>query len=124
MHRRTIRGLMLAALLAISGESARADEQVIIAERFHPAPGREAELETRLLKAVKFVKQAEPNITYRLHRSAKEPTVFLFYQVYPSEAARDQHRQIVAAFRQEFGPPPEGIFSRPSEVETYRLLAE
>ena len=123
MHRRTIRGLMLAALLAISGESARADEQVIITERFYPAPGREAELETRLLKAVKFVKQAEPNITYRLHRS-KEPTVFLFYQVYPSEAARDQHRQIVAAFRQEFGPPPEGIFSRPSEVETYRLLAE
>ena len=44
MHRRTIRGLMLAALLAISGESARADEQVIITERFYPAPGREAEL--------------------------------------------------------------------------------
>jgi quinol monooxygenase YgiN len=124
MHRRTKRGLVLAALVAVSGESALADEQVIIAARFYPAPGREAELETRLLKTVKFVRQAEPNITYRLHRSAQEPTVFLFYEVHASEAARDQHRQIVAAFQQELGPRPEGIFSRPPEVEVYRLLAE
>ena len=123
MHRRTIRGLMLAALLAISGESARADEQVIITERFYPAPGREAELETRLLKAVKFVKQAEPDITYRLHRSAKEPTMFL-YHVLPSQAALDRHRQTIAAFRQEAGQPPEGIFSRPPETEFFGLLAE
>jgi quinol monooxygenase YgiN len=115
---------MLAALLVISGVSARADEQVIVAARFYPAPGREAELETRLLRVANFVKQAEPNITYRLHRLTKEPTVFLFYEVYPSQAALDQHRQMIAAFRQEQGPPPEGIFSRPSEVEIYRLLAE
>jgi quinol monooxygenase YgiN len=78
----------------------------------------------RLLRSVKFVKQAEPNITYRLHRSAKEPTVFLYYEVYPSQAAFDQHRQTIAAFRREAGPPLEGIFSRPPEVEIYGLLAE
>src|SRR5215831_10092755 len=124
MCHRIICGLAIATLCAISSGIARADEQVVIVSRFCPTPGREAELEARFLRSVQFVKQAEPNITYRLHRSTKEPTVFLYYQVYPSEAARDQHRQIVAAFRQEFGPPPEGIFSRPSEVETYRLLAE
>jgi quinol monooxygenase YgiN len=50
--------------------------------------------------------------------------VFLFYEVYPSQAAFDQHRQTIAAFRKEAGPPPEGIFNRPPEVEIYGLLAE
>jgi quinol monooxygenase YgiN len=124
MHRRTVLGLAMAALLAISGESARADEQVVVVARFYPASGREAELEARLLRSVKFVKQAEPNFTYRLHRSAKEPTSFLYYEVYPDQAAFDRHRQTVAAFRQEAGPPPEGIFSRPPEIEFFGLLAE
>ena len=125
MHRRTIQGLALAALFAIFGEMARAEEQVVIVGRFYPTPGREAELETRLLRSVKFVKQLEPNITYRLHRSAKEPTVFLFYEVYPSQAARDQHvTETLTALRREAGPMPEGILSRPPEVEAYGFLAE
>jgi quinol monooxygenase YgiN len=125
MHRRTIHGLVLVTLFAISGEMARADEQVVIVARYYPAPGREAELEARLLRSLKYVKQAEPNVSYRLHRSAKEPTVFLFYEVYPSQAARDQHRtETLTALRKEVGPMPEGIFSRPPEVEAYGFLAE
>jgi len=125
MHRRTIHGLALAALFAIFSETALADEKVVIVARVYPTPGREAELEARLLRLVKYVKQAEPNITYRLHRSAKEPTVFLYYEVYPSQAAYDQHStQTIAAFRKEAGQPPEGIFSRPTEVEAFGLLAE
>jgi len=124
MDRRTIQGFALAALLAISSEPTRADEQVVVVARFYPAPGREAELETRLLQSVKFVKQAEPRTIYRLHRSTKEPGVFLYYEVYPSQAAFDQHVQTIAAFRKEVGPPPEGILSRQPEIEFYRLLAE
>jgi quinol monooxygenase YgiN len=120
-----IAGGILAALFAMPIASAWADEQVIIVSRFYPIAGREAELEARLVRSVKFVKKAEPNITYRLHRSAKEPTVFLYYEVYPSQAAFDKHRtETLAMFRKEAGPPPEGIFSRPPEVEIYRLLAE
>jgi quinol monooxygenase YgiN len=116
---------VLVTLFAISGEMARADEQVVIVARYYPAPGREAELEARLLRSLKYVKQAEPNVSYRLHRSAKEPTVFLFYEVYPSQAARDQHRtETLTALRKEVGPMPEGIFSRPPEVEAYGFLAE
>src|SRR2546430_8826036 len=92
MHRRTIHGLALAALFAISGDMARADEQVVIVARYYPTPGREAELEARLLRSLKYVKQAEPNVSYRLHRSAKDPTVFLFYEVYPSQADRKSTR--------------------------------
>lgn len=125
MHRRMIFGLGLIALFAISAEGAWADEQVVVVARFYPAPGREAELEARLLRSVKYVKQAEPNITYRFHRSVKEPTVFLYYEVYPSQAAFDQHRtETIPAFRKEAGPPPEGIFSRPPEIEFFGLLAE
>jgi quinol monooxygenase YgiN len=123
MHRRTILGLVVAALFSLSSEMVRADEQVIIVGRHHPAPGREAELEARLLRILNYLKQAEPNVNYRLHRSAKEPTVFLFYEVFPSQAALDHERETVAALRKN-DPPPEGIFSRPAEVETYRLLAQ
>ena len=125
MHRRTIHGLTLAALFAISSEMARADEQVVIVARYYPTPGREAELEARLLRSLKYVKQAEPNVSYRLHRSAKDPTVFLFYEVYPSQAARDKHlTETLPALRKEAGPMPEGILSRPPEIETYGSLAE
>jgi len=125
MRRRTIHRLALATLFAVFAEVASAGEQVVIVARFCPAPGREAELEARLLRSVTYVKQAERDITYRLHRSAKEPTVFLYYEVYPSQAAFDRHRtETIAAFRKEAGPPPEGIFSRPPEVEGFGLLAE
>ncbi len=125
MHRRMIYGLALVTLFAISSEMARADERVVIVARYSPTPGREAELEARLLRALKFMKQAEPNVSYRLHRSAKEPTVFLFYEVYPSQAARDQHvTETLTALRREAGPMPEGILSRPPEVEAYGFLAE
>src|SRR5882672_10786494 len=109
MTRRTIHCLALAALFAISGQIARADEQLIIVGRYYPAPGREAELETRLVRILKYLKQAEPTVTYRLHRSAKEPTVFMFYEIFPSQAALDHERETVAALRKR-DPPPDGIF--------------
>jgi quinol monooxygenase YgiN len=58
-------------------------------------------------------------------REAKEPTVFLVYEVNPSQAARDQHvTETLTALRREAGPMPEGILGRPPEVEAYGFLAE
>ena len=124
MKRRTIYCLALAALFAIPGPNrARADGQVIIVGRYYPAPGREAELEARLVRIAKYLKKAEPTVTYRLHRSAKGPTAFMFYEIYPSQAALDHEREMVASLRNG-DPPPDGIFRKPPEVETYGLLAE
>ena len=123
MTRRTIHCLALAALFALSGQMARADEPIITVNRLYPAPGREAELEARLVRIVKYLKRAEPTVTYRLHRSAKEPTVFMFYEIFPSQAALDHERDTVAALRKR-DPPPDGIFGRPPEVETFGLLVE
>jgi quinol monooxygenase YgiN len=123
MTYKIIHCLALAALFAMSGQMARADEQVFTVGRYYPAPGREAELEARLVRIAKYLKQKEPTVTYRLHRSAKEPTVFMFYSVFPTQAALDRSRATVAD-GQKRDPPPEGIFSRPAEVETYGLLLE
>jgi quinol monooxygenase YgiN len=70
-----------------------------------------------------LVKKAEPDITYRLHRSVKEPAVFLFYEIYPSQAAFDKHRtETMPAVRNVVGPIPEGLLTKPPEIETYRIL--
>ena len=91
--------------------------------RFVATPGREDELEARLLKTVEFVRTAEPAYTFRMHRSTKDPSVFLFYEVYPSRAALDQHSNItLPASRKEFGPLAEGLLARPPEIERFRAL--
>jgi quinol monooxygenase YgiN len=116
-----------AVLLVLSGSpiiALAAEEPVTISARFYPAPGREAEAEAFLLKVVAFVRGTEPNSTFRLHRSLKEPTVFFFYEVYPTQGAREAHAKgTLPAFGKQFGPPPEGLFARPPEIEAFRELS-
>jgi quinol monooxygenase YgiN len=102
-----------------------ADEPIVQVAKFYPTLGRENELQERLLKLVEFVRKAEPKTVYRLHRSTKEPVVFLWYEVYESKAALEHHRTVVLpAFRKEYGPLPEGIVVRPAEVESYRDISK
>jgi quinol monooxygenase YgiN len=117
--------LIALVIVSVAPLTRAADEPVTVVSRFYPTPGREDELETRFLKAVAYVRKAEPNIiTYRVHRSMKEPVVFLWYEVYPSQAEFEHHKTVVAAFRKEFGPMPEGIFARPPETEVFRALTD
>lgn len=98
-----------------------ADEPVTITARFYATQGREAEAEAFLLKIVAFVRSAEPSTTIRFHRSIKDPTVFFFYEVYPTPAAREAHSKVtLPAFGKQYGRPPEGLFARPQEVEMFR----
>ena len=114
----------LALLSVVADAASAADESIAVAPRFYATPGREAEVETRLLQVVAFVRTAEPNITYRLQPSQKDPAVFLFYEVYPAATARQAHgKATMPAFAKEYGPPPEGLHSRPPEVEIYSPLA-
>ena len=49
-------------------------------------PGKEAEFERAAREMVAHVKAAEPGtLTYVLHRSAADPTVFAFYEVYAGD---------------------------------------
>lgn len=118
-------GLVAATPLAGTPVSAHADDSVIVISRQYAAPGREAELQERFLKVIAYVRKVEPGHTYRLYRSKKDPTVFVFYEVYPSQAAFEHHAKVTfPAMRKELGPPAEGIFARPAENETFTALTD
>jgi quinol monooxygenase YgiN len=102
-----------------------ADGSIVMVRKNFPTPGREDELQSRLLRLVDFLRKAEPNAVFRLHRTTKEPVVFLWYEVFGSQAALDNHLKVVIpAFQKEFGPTPEGILARPSESETFRSISK
>ena len=116
---------LLAILLAISGAicNAQAAESIVVVVKVFPTPGREDELNARYLKQLEFLRKAEPSASFHLHRSAKEPTTFLWYEVYESQVAYEQHLKVAMPnFRKEFGPTPDGLILRPSESETYKEL--
>ena len=110
---------------AACAQTQASDGPIVLVSKFYPTPGREEELQARFQKVVEFVRKAEPNTVYRLHRSTKEPVVFLWYEVYESQAALDNHSKVVLpAFRKEYGPAPDGIFARPAETELYRDISK
>lgn len=117
---------MIGVLGAIAPPRAlAADEPIIIVVRFFPAEGREDEAQTRLAKLATFVPKLNPGVTLRLHRSTKGPAVFLLYETFPSQAAlENQRKTVLPAFVKELGATPEGLFSRPNEVELYRRLSD
>jgi len=93
--------------------------------RFHPTPGREDELKTRLVRLRDFVNTHAAGVTYTLYRSRTDPVVFLLHETFPSQAAlEDQTRTIFPAFQRQHGPIPEGIVTRPVEPERYRQVPE
>jgi len=98
---------------------------VVVLVKVFPAAGREDELQALYLKRLEFLRKAEPDASFRLHRSVKEPNAFLWYEVYPSQAAYDNHLKVVMVnFRKEFGPTPDGIIAKPSESETFSELGK
>jgi quinol monooxygenase YgiN len=114
-----------AALFFEISPARAAEETVLWTARFYAAPGREAEVETRFRNLVDFVREAEPAVTYRLYRLRNDPSVFLFYSVYPSQAAFDEHVKItIPAFQKKYGQQAEGLFARPSELEEFRAVVE
>jgi len=117
---------MMGVLGAIAPPRAlAADEPIIVVVRFFPTEGREDEAQARLAKLATFVPKLNPGVTFRLHRSTKGSTVFLLYETFPSQAAlENQPKTVLPAFLKEFGQTPEGLCSRPNEVEFYRMLSD
>ena len=123
----TVRPLNLAVAVAIlcgAASFARAaDEPVMLISRLYATPGREAELEGRVLKSVEFVRKMEPTTIIRAYRSSKDPSVFVFYEVFSSQASYDQHNSVTNPARvKAMGPSPDGLLSRPPELEAFRPL--
>jgi quinol monooxygenase YgiN len=102
--------------------AAATEESITIIATVYVTPGREDEFVARNVKLVAYVHKEEPNTIYRLHRSKKDPTVYVYYEHYPSQAALDYHsKTVLPAFNKEF-PRPEGLLARPIEGEKYQLV--
>ncbi len=55
-------------------------------------PGKEAEFEAAGKEMIATVKTAEPGtLAYVLHQNTKDPTEFIYYEVYQDQAAFDSH---------------------------------
>jgi quinol monooxygenase YgiN len=115
----------ISAVFALASLPAYAADPVVVVVKVFPSAGREDELQAQYMKRIDFLRRTEPDASFRLHRSAKSPVTFLWYEVYPSQEAYDNHLKVVMpAFRKEFGPTPEGVIAKPSESETYIELAK
>ena len=86
----SLSGAVGAALVLAAGSpqvANAADEPVVVVVKVYPGVGREDELQARYLKQAEFLRRMEPNASFRLHRSLREPVTFLWYETYPSQAA-------------------------------------
>ncbi len=100
-------------------------DEVTVVAKVRAAAGKGDALAALLTEQVGVVRKAEPGcIAYRLHRSAKDPDVFYFYEAYADAAAYDAHRAAphLAAFRER--REKEGLVAGPAEVEIYRPLTD
>lgn len=120
-----LKSLVMAAALASVATTSVAQQAapVIVVVRVFATPGRADDLQNLYLKRLEYFRKAEPDATFRLHRSTKDPNTFLWYEVYPSQAAYENHVKVVnESFKKETGPTPAGVIARPSESETFNEL--
>jgi quinol monooxygenase YgiN len=122
----SLRMLSAALLLTASSfVSSYAAEPVIVVVKVFPSPGRADELQAQYIKRAEYLRKEEPGATFRVHRSRKNPTTFLWDEVYPSQDAYEHHLKVVLPnFKKEFGQTPAGVLAKPSESNTYTEFAK
>ena len=55
-------------------------------------PGKEADFEAAAKEMIATVRTAEPGtLAYILHKNSKDPTEFIYYELYQDQAAFDAH---------------------------------
>jgi len=99
--------------------------EVTVVARIRAAAGKADALAALLIEQVGVVRKSEPGcLAYRLHRSAKDPDLFLFYETYKDDAALDAHRKSphLAAYRQR--REQEGLVDGAAEVDIFRPLTD
>jgi len=100
-------------------------EPVVVIVKVIAAEGHESEVQDRNLKLLQFLRETEPPATFRLYRSMKSPTTFLWYEVFQSKADHETHlKDVMPRFRKEFGPAPKGLMAKRPEVESYIELTQ
>jgi len=112
------RSILAAFAFAAAACAPAFSQPVAVFARIYVAPGREAEAQSRLEKLIAYVVEHEPDIVYRFYRDRSNPQSILTYEVYPSSEAAQRHlREILPAAQASLGPAPEGLFTKPTEIQ-------
>ena len=96
-----------------------------VVARLRAAKNKGDALAALLTEQAAVVRKAEPGcLVYRVHRSTRDPDLFLFYETYADDAAFDFHRKAphLAAYRQR--RENEGLMEGAVEVEIFRSITE
>ena len=96
-----------------------------VVARLRAAKGKGDALAKLLSEQANTVRNAEPGcLVYRVHRSTKDPELFLFYEMYVDEAAFALHRDAphIAAYRRR--REQEALTEGGVEVELFRSFTE
>ncbi len=77
--------------------------------------GSEAQLEEAFRSNMKNVRTEGDTLEYILHRSAKDPTTFVFYEVYKDQEAFDHHGK--TPYMKELGGKIGGLLDGRPEIQ-------
>ena len=94
--------------------------KVTVVARMQAKPGREERLQQDLLHLVAETRKEEGCLNYDLHQSSDDPTKFLFYENWTSEAHLERHAQSahIQAFRARAGE----MLASPTEITLWAML--
>lgn len=98
---------------------------VTVVARIRATRGKGDALATLLAEQAAAVRKAEPGcLVYRPHRSTADPDLFLFYEMYESDAAFELHKEAphLAAYRER--REREGLVEGAADVQIYRPLTD
>ena len=94
---------------------------MIVVAKLKAKAGEETNMEEALRGMVAKVAQEEGTLTYTLHRSQQDPSVFLFYEKYRDAAALKDHSS-TSYFKELFANLKPMLDGTP-EIEMYDELA-
>jgi len=100
-------------------------ETVTVIARIRAAAGKGDALGALLVEQAGVVRRSEPGcLAYRVHRSLKDPELFVFYETYADDAAFELHRKSphLAAYRQR--REQEGLVQGGAEVDVFRAISD
>jgi quinol monooxygenase YgiN len=94
---------------------------MVVVAKLKAKSGEEAKMEEALRGMVEKVAQEPGTLTYTLHRSQNDPSLFLFYEKYTDGEALKAHSS-TDYFKELFGALPSMLDGAP-EIEMYDELA-
>ena len=94
---------------------------MIVVAKLKAKTGEETKMEEALGSLVAKVAQEEGTLTYTLHRSQKDPSIFMLYEKYQDAAALKAHSS-TPYFKELFSALQSQLEGAP-EIEMYEELA-